>query len=59
MFKKVFSLFALIGVSVFSLVGVSSTSAQFGGATKLQITAPEQVVAGEAFDVTVTALDKD
>lgn len=38
---------------------VPVVSAQTGGAVKLKIDAPSTAVAGEAFDITVTALDKD
>ena len=59
MFKKILAFFtaAIISASVFIVVPFAH--AQAGGATKFQITAPATAVVGEAFDITVTALDKD
>ena len=59
MFKKILAFFtaAIISASAFTIVPFAH--AQAGGATKFQITAPATAVVGEAFDITVTALDKD
>lgn len=58
MFKKILSLLLASSLTV-SVFGANIASAASGGATKLQITAPTTAVVGEAFDITVTAIDKD
>lgn len=59
MFKKLFATLAVFSIVASAFVGIPLAVAQTGGAAKFQISAPATAVVGEAFDVTVTALDKD
>lgn len=68
MLKKIlafFVFFAIISPIAFTnniaqnIQIVPMAAAQTGGATQLRIDAPATAVVGEAFDITVTALDKD
>lgn len=58
MFKKILS-FCIIASMAVPMMAIDVVLAATGGATKLQITAPATAIVGEAFDVTVTAVDKD
>lgn len=57
MLKKIIAILSSLSIATAALV--PHAYAQTGGAAKFQITAPATAVVGEAFDVTVTALDKD
>lgn len=57
MFKKILSLCMAVSLVIPTLGGVENAMAASGGATKFQITAPATAIAGEAFDITVTAID--
>lgn len=57
MFKKILSLCVAVSLAIPTLGGVENAMAASGGATKFQITAPATAIAGEAFDITVTAID--
>lgn len=68
MLKKIFAffvIFAIISPIAFTnnvaqnIQIIPTAAAQAGGATQLRIDAPATAVVGEAFDITVTALDKD
>lgn len=59
MFKKFFAIIASFSIVASAFVGIPEALAQTGGAAKFQIAAPATAVVGEAFDVTVTAVDKD
>jgi len=59
MFKKILAFFTAAIISASAFIVAPFVHAQAGGATKFQITAPATAVVGEAFDITVTALDKD
>lgn len=58
MFKKILS-FCVAASLIVPIGMIETVLAATGGATKLQITAPATAIVGEAFDVTVTAVDKD
>lgn len=59
MFKRFLALCTALFVVAPLAVVAPIASAQTGGAAKLKIDAPATAVVGEAFDVTVTAVDKD
>lgn len=59
MFKRIIAMCTAFFVAAPMLIVPPVAQAQSGGAASLKIEAPATAVVGEAFDVTVTALDKD